>query len=61
MSCDNQPILGDVDSDGAATYQDLILILGPRVSAVRHGAADLDGNGMTGYQALLVVLANWFG
>ena len=51
----------NVDGDGAATYQDLILILGAWGPCGTPCATDLDGNGVTGYQDLLVVLANWFG
>ena len=53
--------IGDVNGDGAATYQDLILILGAWGPCGSPCPTDLDGNGVTGYQDLLVVLANWFG
>ena len=58
---DNEPVPGDVNGDGAATYQDLILILGAWGPCGSPCPTDLDGNGVTGYQDLLVVLANWFG
>lgn len=61
VTCDNEPVPGDVNGDGAATYQDLLLILGAWGPCSTPCATDLDGDGVTGYQDLLVVLANWFG
>ena len=61
VTCDNEPVPGDVNGDGAATYQDLLLILGAWGPCSTPCATDLDDDGVTGYQDLLVVLANWFG
>ena len=59
VECDDVVVPGDVDGDGASTYQDLILILGSWGPCGSPCPTDLDGNGITGYQDLLVVLANW--
>ena len=61
VTCDNEPVPGDIDGDGAATYQDLILILGAWGPCGTRCATFVVGYGVTGELDLLVVLANWFG
>ena len=55
---------GDINGDGAANTQDLLLLLGawgPCPDPPADCPADMDGDGMVSTSELLILLANWTG
>jgi hypothetical protein len=53
---------GDIDGDGAVTFQDLLALLGawgPCPAPPASCPADLDGDGIVGFSDLLSLLAHW--
>ena len=55
-------VVGDIDGDGAVTFQDLLILLGTWGTCPDPPAecpADIDGNGKVDFTDLLILLGNW--